>query len=151
MIDYRDKAQNIRDMFILARPQGGASFKKSKISQTPWQVTGCPMTGTFLARGKTEDVIAWETKGAVFYGRVDSQTGELKNREIKVSDQGKWPIALAGKDGSVLVSWKRSDGVSWQIFNASDKPSSSVKTKPSETNSRHAGVVLVNGDFLIID
>src|SRR3954470_6302203 len=36
MINYRDKAGNIRDMHLLVRAPGSAAFTKAKISGTPW-------------------------------------------------------------------------------------------------------------------
>src|SRR5207249_2490087 len=68
---YRDKADNVRDMYLLTAPKGQSSFQKTKISVTPWEVKGCPMTGTFLIGTKGGLLTAWETEGDVFYSRFD--------------------------------------------------------------------------------
>ena len=151
LIDYRDKASNIRDMFLLARIAGASSFSKEKISGTPWEVTGCPMTGTFLSRGRNDELVAWETKGQISYARIDSATGQLKTKEIKVAERGKWPIVLGGADGSVLVSWKNDSRLHWQFFDANDKPFGKSDAKQSPNFSRHAGVANTDGTFLLID
>ncbi|HEY6226474.1 MAG TPA: hypothetical protein VI282_05055 [Verrucomicrobiae bacterium] len=151
MIDYRDKTANIRDMHLLVRAPGSATFAKEKISVTPWQVTGCPMTGTFLANAGKEEIAAWETKGQISYARIDPVTGKRKTNEIKVADQGKWPIALPGRDGSVLVSWKESSALKWQLFDAADQPSGNPGGNPSPNSTRHAGTTTRAGDFVLID
>jgi hypothetical protein len=150
LIDYRDKAGNVRDMHVLARAPRSESFAKQKISQTPWEIAGCPMTGTFLSRGRDEEIMAWETKGKVFYSRLDSATGKRKTKEIEVAERGKWPVAIAGKNGTVLVSWKEADKLRWQEFNSQDEKTGNGGAKASPNSTRHAGVF--NGEeFLLID
>lgn len=151
MIDYRDKASNIRDMYLLAQSPGAATFTKEKISGTPWEVTGCPMTGTFLSRGRSDELIAWETKGQVFYARIDPMDGKLKTNEIKAAERGKWPVALGGRDGSVLLSWKNESRLHWQLFGSNDQPAGKPGSMASPNGSRHAGVTTADGSFLLID
>ena len=127
-IAYREKANNMRDMHLLSRAANGKSFTKQKISTTPWQINACPMSGTFLGGAKNGLVAAWETKGQIFYARIDS-TGTLSTpKEIKAAGKGKWPLALAAPDGTVLVSWKDGSNLTWQL-----------KCLPSATSSRATG------------
>lgn len=147
LIDYREKASNIRDMFLLARAPGENGFRREKISGTPWEVTGCPMTGTFLS----EQVVAWETKGQISYARVDPASGQLRTKEIKVAERGKWPVALAAGDGTVLVSWKHDSKLNWQLFDRSDRPSGNPGSKQTPNSARHAGVTTIDGNFVLID
>jgi hypothetical protein len=134
LIDYRDKASNIRDMHLLVRAPGSGEFLKEKISVTPWEVAGCPMTGTYLTSGKRDELVAWETKGRVLYARLDA-TGKRKTGEIEVAERGKWPVALAGSDGSVLISWKNESALHWQLFDASDAGWGNLKTKRARTET----------------
>lgn len=150
MIDYRDKASNIRDMHLLARSSGSLAFVKEKISGIPWEVMGCPMTGTFLSAGKRAELVAWETKGQISYARIDATTGKLKSKEIKAAERGKWPIILEGSDGSVLVSWKNDSRLHWQLFAADDQPIGKSESRLTPNSTRHAGVAVPNG-FLLID
>ncbi len=149
-IGYREKANNMRDMYLLARPKGEPTFSRQKISSTPWQITGCPMTGAFLTGAKNGPVMAWETKGQISYARLDPALGISAPREIKAG-AGKWPIALAAPDGTVLVSWKNASTLSWQLRDAKDKPVGEVQSKPGRNPHRHAGVITKDGDFLLID
>lgn len=151
IIDYRDKAANVRDMHLLVRKSGAKNFVKEKVSVTPWEVAGCPMTGTYLTTGKKDEIVAWETKGQIFYARIDAVTGKRKTGEIKVAERGKWPVALVAADGSVLVSWKNDSKLNWQMFDASDRVSGKAGSKASPNGTRHSGVTTGSGEFLLID
>jgi len=149
---YRDKANNIRDMYLLSQPKGQATFAKEKISATPWEVKGCPMTGTFLTGDKNGLVAAWETKGRVFFTRLAGNGRDTSPRESLAPVRGgKWPIALIAPDRSVLVSWKNGATLEWQLYDANDKPVGDKKSKPSPNPHRHAGVVTASGNFVLVD
>jgi hypothetical protein len=150
-IAYREKENNMRDMQLLRKASGQSSFTRQKISSIPWQLNACPMTGAFLSSGKTGPVMAWETRGAISYARLDVINSLTAPKEIKAAAKGKWPIALAAPDGAVLVSWKSGNTVYWQLHDASDKPVGEVQSKPGRNPNRHAGVVTKTGDFLLID
>jgi hypothetical protein len=149
-IDYRDKTDNIRDMQLLVRGTNQGLFTNRKISTQPWQITGCPMTGTYLSASGLTPLMAWETKGQIFYGRVDTKSSN-RPKEVKVAEKGKWPVALSGPDGKVLVSWKEGATLHWQLFDSSDKALGVSGQRQSSNANRHAGVVQRNGDFLLID
>lgn len=149
---YRDKANNIRDMYLLSEPKGQSSFQKTKLSVTPWEVKGCPMTGTFLTGVKDRLLTAWETKGDVFFSRFDKTGRRLSAGEIQAPVHGgKWPIVFAAPDGTVLISWKKGTTLEWQLYDANDKPLGEKQSAPGRNPHRHAGVVTANGIFLIID
>ena len=150
-IDYREKANNMRDMHLLTRAKGDASFSKQKISVTPWQVNACPMAGTFLTGAKTGLIMTWETRGQIFYARIDPAAGMSPPKEIRVTAKGKWPVALPASDGAVLVSWKNGSTLAWQLFDSADKPVGTSESKPSPNANRHGGVVTKDGIFLLID
>jgi hypothetical protein len=150
-IDYREKANNMRDMYLLTRARGDATFSKQKISTTPWQVNACPMAGTFLTGAKNGLVVAWETKGQIFYGRIDRGAGFLPPNEIRAAAKGKWPVALAAHDGTVLVSWKNGSTLTWHLYDAADRPIDAAESKPSQNANRHAGVVDEGRKLLLID
>ena len=150
-IDYREKANNLRDMHLLARVKANGTFSKQKISSTPWQVNACPMAGTFLNGARSGLIMAWETKGQIFYSRFDPARALVQPPEIKAAAKGKWPIALAAPDGTVLVSWKNGSNLAWQRFDAADKPIGAAESQASRNPHRHAGVVTKDGNFLLID
>jgi hypothetical protein len=150
-VDYREKANNQRDMHLLTHTKSDATFTKQRISSTPWQVNACPMAGTFLGGAKGGLIMAWETKGQIFYSRFDPAKGLVQPPEIKAAAKGKWPIALAAPDGTVLVSWKNGSNLAWQRFDAADKRIGASESQPSRNAHRHAGVVTKDGNFLLID
>jgi hypothetical protein len=138
-------------MHLLTRAKNQTTFSKQKISSTPWQINACPMSGTFLGGAKNGLVTAWETKGQIFYARIDPAGGLMAPKEIKAAAKGKWPLALAAADGTVLVSWKDGSTLSWQLHDATDKPLGEVNSRPASNRNRHAGVVGSDGNFLLID
>src|SRR5437899_7365002 len=150
-IAYREKANNMRDMYLLRKEIDQQTFTRQKISSIPWEITGCPMTGTFLSSAKTGQVMAWETKSQISYARLNSTDSLASAREIKVAPKGKWPIALAAPDGTVVVSWKNGLNLFWQLRDATDKPIGEIRSQPSRNSNRHAGVLLSAGNFLLID
>jgi hypothetical protein len=146
-IQYREKQNNERDMYLLTR-KGEGPFTKQKISSTEWKINACPMTGCFLSGDAQRLATAWETKGEIFYGM---KTGASMPREVAVAKNGKWPIVLASSDGNVLVSWKDGETVKWQSFDQSGKFLELPQSRKSGNVNRHAGVVLKDGSWLLID
>lgn len=146
---YREKANNLRDMYLLTQPRGQTVFRKQKISATPWEIKGCPMTGTFLTGASDGLVMAWETKGQVYFTRQNRKgsAGEIRTP----APGGKWPVALAAPDGTLLASWKKGSTLEWQLYDADNKPLGETQSKPGNNPHRHAGVVLANGEFRLID
>ena len=149
---YRDKANNLRDMYLLSLRSGKTAFEKNKLSVTPWEINGCPMTGAYLSGTKNGLLTAWQTKGEVFYSRIDPAGRRLSTTEIQTPARaGKWPVALSASDGTTLVSWKSGSTLQWQLYNANDKAQGETKSFPSGNPHRHAGVVTAGGTFLLID
>ena len=109
------------------------------------------MAGTFLTGAKTGLLMAWETKGQIFYSRFDQALGLARPQEIRAAAKGKWPVALAAPDGTVLVSWKNGSALQWQLYDSTDAPIGASESKPSANLNRHTGVVTTTGSFLLID
>jgi hypothetical protein len=150
-IAYREKARNLRDMYVLERAKGQPAFSSQKISSTPWEVNACPMTGTFLSGTKQGRVVGLETKGQISYARLGPTRSLAPPSEIKAGAKGKWPVALAAPDGTVLVSWKNGSTLYWQLRDSKDKPIGDVESAPGRNPHRHAGVVTKDGNFLLFD
>jgi hypothetical protein len=149
---YRDKEKNERDMFVLLQPALSPDFTRSKLSVAPWQVNACPMTGTFVAPATSGLVAAWETKGQVYFARCDKAGRKIGSLEVAAGKRGgKWPIALAASDGTLLVTWKRGNAVEWQLFDSDDKPVGEVQSAPGKNPHRHAAIVTRNGEFRIFN
>ena len=148
---YRDKANNARDMFLLAEPKDSREFARTRLSVTPWRINACPMTGTFIASGRNGVTAAWETKGQIYFARCDAVGRKTASAEVALGVRGKYPIALIAPDGTALVTWKRGNDVQWQRFDASDKPLDAMQSAPGNNPHRHAAVVTKNGEFCIFD
>jgi len=150
LVSYREKANNIRDMHLLRKEKNSSTFTRQKVSSTPWPINACPMTGTWLSNGKSGPVVAWETRGTISYARLTSAPG-ASSTEIKVTGKGKWPIALAAADGTVLVTWKNGNTVFWRLFDSADRPIGEVESKPGTNPNRHAAVLTKSQNFLVIE
>ena len=147
---YRDKAQNIRDMYLMVLAKGGRDFSKEKVSATSWPINACPMTGAYLTEGSRKGLVAgWETKGQINFARLDRAGHPLSPGEIKVSEKGKYPVALTAPDGTTLVAWKVGETLEWQMIDRKGNLQGGPGSAPSGDANRPAGVVTKDGDFLL--
>ena len=67
---YRDKAENYRDTYLSLPPREGKDFTSLKISQTPWYITSCPMTGSSLKLAGSDLIAGWETQGRIYFDQL---------------------------------------------------------------------------------
>lgn len=147
---YRDKAENIRDMYLMVLPDGHTVFSREKLSVTSWEINACPMTGTALAGGNGGSLVAgWETKGQIYFARLDPTGHVLSPGEVKAAESGKYPVVLNAPAGATLVAWKRGSAFEWQMYDAGGKPQGSPGSAPVSNAHRPAGVVTREGDFLL--
>jgi len=147
---YRDKAKNVRDMYLATSPAGGAAFTREKLSVASWTLQACPMTGVFLfgkARG-SRLLAAWETQGRINFAPLEAR-GNTPPREIEAAPRGKYPVALAAPDGTMLVAWKEGAQLHWRLFNASAQPLGEPGSAPAGGPERFAGVVTREGEFVL--
>ncbi|MCH8295855.1 hypothetical protein IH992_32655 [Candidatus Poribacteria bacterium] len=153
---YRDKAENMRDMYLMTLTDGHEAFSKEKLSATPWKIEGCPMTGTYLTgrfttqSGKGENLVAgWETKGKIYFAHLSPDGGLRPPGEIKVAEFGKYPVVLTASDGTTLVAWKNGLKLEWRMYDGNGKPKGSLESASVDNSHRPAGVVTMAGDFLL--
>jgi hypothetical protein len=154
---YRDKAENVRDMFVLRVRErsvlGGLVDQqlstRTRLSTRPWSIAGCPMTGESLTRAGNGFVAAWETKGEVSFTRLDASGKPSGTPEFEVAPRGKFPIALANTDDIVCVSWKEGSQLNWRLFDRDNRPIGEPDSAPAPSGDRHAGAVTRVGDFLL--
>lgn len=146
---YRDKANNIRDMYLAVLPGGETAFSYVKLSQTPWHIDACPMTGGFLSSDGEGLLAAWETLGQVYFSRLDERGQPVGEDEIPVAARGKYPVVLRAPDGTVLVAWKQRSELVWQRFGADGKERGRRDSTASKSPDRPSGVVTETGRFLL--
>jgi hypothetical protein len=134
-------ARNVRqrDMYLLTSADRGKSFEGEKVHA--WSIDTCPMSSEAFAAGPEGPVVAtWETKGQVYFARIDPKTGKRSAPVAPPGDgQGrKHPaVAVNGKGEMILawtegMGWERGGSVAWQVY---DRDS-----KPTEERGRAAGV-----------
>jgi hypothetical protein len=104
---YREKANNLRDMYIAPITDSLAEPPRVRLDSEPWEIAACPMTGSFLTADHAgAHLVAWERKRAVYYGRFATDGSPLAPAEVAVTDAGRYPVVLAAPDGTTLVAWK---------------------------------------------
>ena len=149
---YREETDNERDMFLVLSDQGrGAKASRTRVSRTPWRLTGCPMTYYTVKRAPGGYVAAWPTKGEVYFARLDKDGAVLPPGEIKTpgtSGMRMSLLALSAPDGVTLVGWKNQDVLGWQLYDGKGKAQGEPGSAKSPGNGA-AGVVLADGRFLL--
>ena len=149
---YREKANNLRDMYLLALLKDEAAFSLGKLSGKPWKINGCPMTGTFLSGGKDEGLVAaWETKGQVYFARLDQRGQILPPGEIRTPGEGikKYPVVLSAPEGTVLVAWKKESKLEWQLYDPAGNSQGDPGWAAGGNPHRPTGVVTKEGKFVL--
>jgi hypothetical protein len=147
-IGYREKANNQRDMHLLVQKKNEATFTKHLLSQTPWSIDACPMSGSSLTGGQNQLVAAWETKGAVYYGLANLE-GELLTDEIQVSEHGKYPLVLPTASG-YLVAWKEGATLVWQRFGPDGTQNGPTTRQENVGPHRPSGMTRQDGVVLLL-
>lgn len=149
---YREETDNERDIYVALRGQGrDAKPSRQRVSSTTWKIAGCPMTYFTITPTLTGYVIAWPTKGQVYFARLDKDGAVLPPGEIMTSGttgMRKGLLALSATDGITLVAWKDKDVLGWQLYDAKGQPQGSPGSAASPGNGA-AGVVLPNGRFVL--
>ena len=146
---FRDKAKNERDTYLAMLTRGAPTIRRVRVSEMDWHIDLCPMTGCFLSSAQHGLIAGWETKGSIYFARLDSQGRNLSGGEMLVSKNGRYPVALVAPDGTALVAWKHGKKLEWQLFDSANKPIAERSTYTAATGDRPAGVVNSRGDFVL--
>lgn len=118
-----------RDIFLLTSANQGKSFKCEDID--PWSVDICPMSSEAFAEGPGGVVIAaWDTKGQVYFARIDAATGK-RSASIAAPGAGqrrKHPAVAVNAKGEMILAWTEGMGwnkggsVAWQVYDQNGAP-----------------------------
>lgn len=146
---YRDKTDNVRDTNLAHLARGTSTWSNHRISETPWPIDSCPMTGSSLVDTQQGLAAAWETKSQPYFSVLEGVTRETKPREIRAAEKGRYPVVLTAKTGTTLVAWKNGKDLQWQIFNLKGTPVGQRKGFVSASPHRPAGVVARSGTFVL--
>jgi hypothetical protein len=133
------KGGSQRDMYLLTSADKGKTFQGEDVH--PWSIDLCPMSSESFAAGPEGPVVgAWETKGQVYFARIDPKTGKSSD-PVAAPGEGKGrkhPAVAVNTKGEVILAWTEGMGwekggsVAWQVY---DKDGT-----PTEERGRAAGV-----------
>lgn len=118
-----------RDTYLLTSGDKGKSFEGADLH--PWTINTCPMSSYAFAEVPGGGVLtAWETKGQVYFARVDPETGRRSDvvaapgegrgrKHAVVAGNAKGETILAWTEGT---GWNRGGSVAWQVYDKDGKP-----------------------------
>jgi hypothetical protein len=155
---YRSATERVhRDMYLLTSNDHGANFQGDDIS--PWEIGGCPMSTAFFAQGAEGVLAAWETKGQVYYARIDPETG-MRSRPVGAPGPPrgrKYPAVASNAKGETILIWTEGMGwnqggsLAWQVYDQAGKPTAEKgKADGVPTWSLVAVFARPDGGFTII-
>jgi len=148
---YREETNNERDMYVALWDQKQNSVTKSRVSTTPWVIDSCPMTYYSINRSVDGYVIAWPTKGQIYFARLDADGGRQSPQEVKTPGSNGMRtgiVTIPTPDGQTLVLWNKDDQIGWQLYDNRGRASGgpgSAKT----TGKGAAGVLAKNGELVV--
>jgi hypothetical protein len=111
-----------RDMYLLRSRDLAVHFDGRRIDR--WDVGICVMSTQAFAEGASGVFTAWETKGQIYMGRIDRDSGSLSSVVAAPGDDRtrKHPALAVGEDGTVLLAWtegtawNKGGSAAWQLF-----------------------------------
>lgn len=151
---YREETNNERDMYFALWDPASNKATKTRISTTPWKIDSCPMTYYSLMRSGDGFVVAWPTKGEIYYARLDAEGKPLAPKETKTPGMNGMRTGLVGlplNDGRALIVWNKDNKVGWQFYGERGQasgPTGSTETLGSGvavTTTKSGDVVLFRG------
>jgi hypothetical protein len=122
------KTVDQRDMYLLSSVAGGKEFKAENVD--PWAINMCPMSSEAFAEGPGFVAAAWDTKGQVYFARIDAATGK-RSPPIAAPGTGhgrKHPALAVNAKGETLLAWtegmgwERGGSVAWQVYDKNGNP-----------------------------
>jgi len=125
---FRAAARGVdRDMVLLSSRDQGLHFED--VRADVWQTTVCPMSSASLAEGKNGVIAAWETKGQVYFSRIDPKTGRLSPpvHPRGNTDNRKHPAVAVNARGEIALAWtegttfQRGGSLCWRVFDATGR------------------------------
>ncbi len=128
---YRAATRGVdRDMYLLSSDDLAGHFRGESIH--PWPANVCPMSSAALSEpaGGLGVLAAWETRGQVYFSRIDPRThraGPPIAPEGGVGNR-KHPAVAANARGQTMLVWTEGTGwqkggsLAWQLFDRDGRP-----------------------------
>ncbi len=122
---YRAATRGVdRDMYLLSSGDHAGHFRGESIH--PWRAEVCPMSSESLAEsgGGLGVMAAWETRGQVYYSRIDPRTHRAAQPiapEGGVGNRKHPAVAVNARGQAILVwtegtGWQKGGSLAWQVF-----------------------------------
>ncbi|MHB1560262.1 MAG: hypothetical protein ACYC61_22655 [Isosphaeraceae bacterium] len=129
---YRAATEGVdRDMYLLRSDDRGRRFRGEALGR--WRAQICPMSSAALADSADGVLAAWETKGQVYFSRLDPQTHRSSPPVAPPGGGGpsagrKHPAVAANSRGETILVWTEGTGwqkggsLAWQLFDRDGRP-----------------------------
>jgi len=126
---YRSATEHVnRDTYLLTSTDKGANFRGDDLHQ--WKIEACPMSSFAFAEGPADVLAAWETKGQVYYARIDPATGKNSKPVAAPGEarERKHPVMAGDTRGQTILvwtegmGWDRGGAVAWQVYDKHGQP-----------------------------
>lgn len=124
----RDRGQQ-RAMYLLTSTDQGKTFVDQLLH--PWAIDTCPMSSEAFAAGpKGPTVAAWDTKGQVYFTRIDPHADKPPS-PVPAPGEGrdrKHPAVAVNATGEMILAWtegmgwERGGAVAWQVYDKDGAP-----------------------------
>ena len=155
-VSYRGAGDNIRrGMRLLTSPDRGHTFTDELIQA--WEIGACPIATTTLGVGPDATLVAWETRGQVFFADVAqleapvSAPGEaaFRRKNATVATNHRGDILLAWGDGP---GWQSGGTLRWQLFDAAHRPRGAEGGAPGPIPARSVPAIAArpDGSFVVV-
>jgi hypothetical protein len=112
-----------RGLFLLSSTDHGETFRGTELA--PMELGICLMSTASFADVSDATLVAWETKGKVFWGRIaPGEAAPAKAFTVAEGQNQKHPTLAVAPNGDVLCAWTektmfgKGGDVAWQVFGA---------------------------------
>jgi hypothetical protein len=125
---YRAATDGVeRDSVLLVSKDQGRHFEGASLQ--PWRLNACPMSSYSLAEAGPGAIASWETRGQVYFARVDPSGSAMAPTSPTGGDgTRKHPSAAVNRRGEMVLAWSEGTGwqkggaLAWQAFDGSARP-----------------------------
>ena len=103
-IVYRAAGESTnRDTMLLVSRDKGRTFQEKLVDK--WSINACPMSTYSLEENSGAILAAWETKGRVYYEKINPDTLDFSPPESVSGSSQKHPFLVANTKGQTLLVW----------------------------------------------
>ncbi len=121
-----------RDMYLLSSDDHAGHFRGAMIDR--WRTNACPMSTAAMADTDAGLLIAWETRGEVYFRRIGRETSQSPAIAPPGGRGDRKHPAIAGnvRNETILVwtegtGWQKGGALAWQVFDRNGRPSGAIE------------------------